>query len=160
MSLACACVGAPLALAGAAPRRDSDGQQCCELCVTLRRLTRCKLPLHKHGAGKICDPCYKALLRPAAASAALTPSAAPAAATASTPPAAPPRSHKRARSDPGEPTRSQHLGTQAQAVTRRIIPPKPTAVKKQRLSQKEQRIMRMLDETVARREVAEATAQH
>jgi len=148
VSLACACVGAPVVGAGLSARKDSFGYQCCELCTTFRRLSRCKGKLHNHGAGKICMNCYNAQHRSAAALA------------APTPPAAPPRSHKRARSDPGEPTRAQHIRTQAQAVTRRITPPKPTAMKKQRLSQKDQRIMRMLDETVARREAAEATAQH
>ena len=56
LSCACACVGAPLATAGATARVDSDGQAACEECG--RRLTRCKGKLYKHGAGKICQRCY------------------------------------------------------------------------------------------------------
>ena len=132
------CAGASLALRGAGPRRDSDGQQCCELCTAPRRLTRCKLPLHKYGAGKICRQCWDGLRRPSVQTAAV------AAATA-----APPRSRKRrAQSDPGE----LLAATASPALTRRITPPTPIAAqKKQRTTRQDDRIMRLLDETHARR---------
>ena len=40
----------------ASSRRDSDGQQICELCPI--RLTKAKGKLHRSGAGKICHCCY------------------------------------------------------------------------------------------------------
>lgn len=70
--------------------------------------------------------------------------------------AAPARSHKcRAASDPGElPAQAASL-----ALTRRVTPPSPVpANKKQRITRQEERIMRQLDETHARRMAAEAVA--
>lgn len=68
--------------------------------------------------------------------------------------AAPARSHKRrAASDPGE------LPAQATApaLTRRVTPPSPVpSTQKQRVTRQEERIMRLLDETHARRMAAEA----
>jgi hypothetical protein len=46
-----------MALIGAGPRKDTDGQPVCERCGT--RWTRCKGKLYKHGAGKMCSNCYK-----------------------------------------------------------------------------------------------------
>jgi hypothetical protein len=68
------------------------------------------------------------------------------------------RGKRRAVSDPGE---SPEPAAPA-ALTRRITPPKPAqASKKQCTTRQEERIMRLLDETHARRmaaEAAEATA--
>ena len=144
------CVGTSCVSSCPGPRVDSAGKQCCELHATPRRLTTCKLPLHKYGAGKICRECWDGLRRPAAEPAAAAP-----------PAADPPRSRKRrrAQSDPGEPTRAQRLRTQPPALTRRITPPKPASMKKQwKAAHTDEEIMRLLDETHARRMAAEAAA--
>jgi len=138
------CAGTAVVLLGPRPRVDSVGKPACELCGS--RLTRCKLPLHKHGAGKICRQCWDGLRRPSVQTAAVAAAAA----------APPPRSRKRrAQSDPGE----LLAGTASPALTRRITPPTPTqAVKKQCTTRQDERIMRLLDETHARRMAAEAAA--
>lgn len=67
-------------------------------------------------------------------------------------PAAPPRSHKRARSDPGEASLAQRPRTQPQAMTSRITPSKGAFLKQQRKSAPaHEAIMRRLEETHARR---------
>lgn len=119
----------------ASPRRDSDGQQICELCPI--RLTKAKGKLHKHGQGHVCQSCYDRRRRPAASLSADAP-------------AATKQSRKRrAQSDPGElAPRTLRL-----ALTHRVTLPQPRPVKKQqRTTRQEQRIMQQLEETVARRE--------
>jgi len=141
------CVGASCVSSCPGPRVDSAGKQCCELHATPRRLTKCKLPLHKYGAGKICRECWDGLRRRAVEPA-----------TAAAPPAADPlRSHKRrrAQSDPGESPDPAALP----ALTRRVTPPKPSSTaKKQYNTRREEQVMRLLEETHARRMAAEAAA--
>ena len=143
-SCACCCAGSSLAPPGAAPRTDSDGQLACEQCG--KRLSRCKRPLHRHVPGHVCDPCFKVLKRTAAA----PPSDAA--------PAAPKQSRKRrAESDPGEPLGARSPSPpRVRPSTYRVTPPTPIAAqKKQRTTRQDDRIMRLLDETHARRMAAQ-----
>ena len=84
------CVGAPHVPSCSGPRVDSSGWPACELCG--RRLSTCKGKLHKRDPGRNCHCCYTKASRSLFAA----------------PPAPSPpevmakRSHKRARSDPGE----------------------------------------------------------
>jgi len=66
---------------------------------------------------------------------------------------APKRSHKRARSDPGEPPSARSPSPRrTRPTTTRITPPTPAAAqKKPRTTRQDDRIMRLLDETHARR---------
>lgn len=150
MSPACRTAAAPPVSVGSSARVDSAGWPACEECG--KRLSRCKGKLHTRDPGRICSSCYIARHRPSAA--------APAAPTAA--PAAPNRSHKRARSDPGEPPApAQRARTQPTTLTHRVAAPKPAtmvAEKQQRITRQEERIMRLLDETHARRMAAEAAA--
>jgi hypothetical protein len=121
-------------------RLDPSGWPACELCG--RRLSTVKH--HRaYGPGRACHPRCKpqgkaaqdAAVSAAAAAAPLTPR------------------KRRAESHPGE------LPAQATppALTRRVTPPSPVpANKKQRITRQEERIMRLLDETHARRMAAEA----
>jgi len=84
-----------------------------------------------------------------------TTAAAVAAAAASAAPAPLTPRKRRVQSDPGE------LPAHATppALTRRVTPPSPVKMsKKQRVTRQEERIMRLLDETHARRMAAEAAA--
>ena len=127
---------------GAGPRVDSDGQQICQLCPV--RLSRAKGKLHRHDPGRICTPCYNKRLRDTSVQPVVSPTAAQVT----------PRK-RRAQSDPGESPES----APSPAITRRITPPKPTpASKKQRAEQREEQIMRLLDETHAQRMAAEQAA--
>ena len=139
------CAGGQVGTAGGTPRRASNGEQLCEECC--RRLSRCKGKLYKKDPGHICQACYNKASRPSFAAADSTASAAA---------VAPPRSHKRrAVSDPGESPEP----AAPPALTRRVTSPPPLpASKKQRMTRQEERIMRQLDETHARRMAAEAAA--
>jgi hypothetical protein len=123
-------------------RVDSAGKQVCEDCG--KRLSRCKGKLHNSGAGKICQSCYNKARNPSSV-------ALPA---ASASPAAFQRSHKRrAESDPGEPLGARSPSPPSvRPSTHRVTPPTPIAAhKKQRTTRQDDRIMRLLDETHARR---------
>jgi hypothetical protein len=122
--------------AGGSARQAPNGQQLCELCPV--RLSRAKGKLHKYGVGHICTTCYnvqKGLVASRSKTAALAP-----------PP--PATKKRRVQSDPGE----QRGDTPPQSMTRRVCPPLPAAALPQpRMTRQEERIMRMLDETHARR---------
>jgi len=74
--------------------------------------------------------------------------------------AAPPRSRKRrADSDPGEPCPRTPSPRRTRPTTTRVTPPMPIAAqKKQRTTRQDVRIMRLLDETHARRMAASAAS--
>ena len=143
------CVDAPLVCAGPVARVDSAGKQVCQRGCG-RRVSR--IPHHRaDGPGRSCHP--KCAPKAAAASAAAPFSDA-------APPAAPKRSHKRARSDPGEPSSERTPSPpRVRPSTRRVTPPAPAqASKKQRTTRQDERIMRLLEETHARRMAAETAA--
>ena len=131
--------GDSMAPHGAGPRVDSDGQQLCELCPV--RLSRAKGTAHVYGFGHICQRCYDRQRRPARAAAIAVAVPAP-----TTP-------HKRrAASDPGEQSPRTPSPRRMRPTTFRITPPEPAPVqKKQRTTRQDDRIMRLLDETHARR---------
>jgi len=135
------CVDAALVIAGSRARVDSFGWPACELCGV--RLNRVKYT-HRHGPGHACHPRCK---RPTGAAA-----AAPAACAAGAAPLTPRK--RRAQSDPGE------LPAQAASVlTRRVTPPYPAPESQhKRVTRRDERIMRLLDETHARRMAAETAA--
>ena len=143
----CVCyfVGNFLVKAGRGPRLDSAGKQICELCPV--RLSRAKGKLYKHEPGMICHACYNGVRRAAVVAAPAEPVA-----------ASKPSRKKRAASDPGESPEPATLP----ALTRRVTPPKPSSTsKKQYNTRREEQIMRLLDETHARRmerDAAEAAA--
>lgn len=141
---ACCCAGAPLLLAGTSEPRMDGKHQLCEKCG--ERLSRVKH--HRaHGPGRACHPRCKLPERTADGAA-----DAPAAAT---PP--PPSRKRRAQSDPGEPRTRTPSPRRTRPTTRRVTPPKPApAPKKQRTTRQEEIIMRLLDETHARRMAAMA----
>jgi len=131
------------AIACDVPRVDSSGEPACEECGRRLRGVKHHRP---HGIGRACAPrCkQKRLLADHIASAA-----------AAVPQPKPSRK-RRATSDPGE---SPEPAT-SQAVTRRVIAPEPASTsKKQYNTRREEQIMRLLDETHARRMAAEAAAQ-
>ena len=136
------CVGDLLVAAGPGPRRDTAGKQICELCGA--RLNRVKH--HRpHGYGRACAPQCKQKKQ------AIDRSAAEAA-------VAPPLRQSRKRravSDPGESPEPEASPT----LTRRIAAPKPASTsRKQYNTRREKQIMRLLDETHARRMAAEEAA--
>jgi len=125
---------------GPRPRYDSAGRQLCQLCPV--RLNRANGKLYLHPPGHICQSCHNRMRKGEAA-----------AASGDTPAAPKPSRKRRAQSDPGE------LPAHATppALTRRVTPPSPVpASKKLRVTRQEERIMRLLDETHARRMAAEA----
>jgi len=136
MTCACCCVGVPRATLGAIARRDSDGQPACELCG--RRLSKVK-HTHRHGPGHACHPRCKARARPSKDEAVPV-----AAAVASVTPR-----KRRAASDPGE----LPAVAASPVRSRRIMPAKPAPLNKK---QRADKIMRLLEETHARRMAAEA----
>lgn len=128
---------------GAGPRVDSSGERCCQDCGTRR--SRCKGKLYKREPGFICHPCYDVKRRPAGAKAAAEPVVRLASSSRK----------RRALSDPGEPPLPR-LRTEQPVITHRVTPPKPAPThKKQRTTRSEEEISRLLDETVARRMVAQ-----
>lgn len=136
-----------MASLGARPRVDPDGQLRCELCPI--RLSRAKGKLYKYGAGRICHACYDKQQRPAAADAPVA--AAPASAT--------PRK-RRAESDPGELRQRTPSPRRTRPATQRVTLPEPASVQTQRrMTRQEERIMRLLDETHARRMAAQQQQQ-
>jgi hypothetical protein len=124
------------------PRHDSAGKAICELCPV--RLSKAKGKLYLYPPGRICGACHMKLKRGKA-----TP-ALPVAAAVSK------QSRKRrAASDPGESPEPATL----QALTRRVKAPEPVSTsKKQYNTRREEQIMRLLDETHARRIAAEEAA--
>jgi hypothetical protein len=123
---------------------DSAGKPACELCG--RRLADVKH--HRaHGIGRACTPRCKP--RGQVAPIAVAP------ATAAAQPAANPRKRRGADSDPGE-----QPAAAKRPMTRRVALPKPAPVQKQpRIARSHEEVMRLLDETVARRMAYEAATQ-
>jgi hypothetical protein len=136
-------VGNCLVAAGPGPRRDTAGKPVCERCPV--RLSRAKGKLHKHGAGYICTACFDKQRRGTSS-------------TITALPVGTAQSRKRrATSDPGESPEP----AASSALTRRIAAPKSAATRgKQYNTRRDEHIMRLLDETHARRLAAEATAAH
>ena len=144
MCCECCCVDAPRVVEGS-PCMDASGlHQLCELCG--RRLSKVKH--HRpHGPGRACAPQCKQKQR-------FLESNTPAAAAG--PPAKQSRK-RRAASDPGESPEP----AASPALTRRIAAPKPAATSRQQYNtRREEQIMRLLDETHARRMAADAAASH
>jgi hypothetical protein len=137
------CVRVSVPLVSPTPRKTADGHAACELCG--RQLSKVKH--HRpHGPGRACAPQCKQK-RPSAGNFA-------AAAAAVVPPTKPSRK-RRAQSDPGESPEP----AASQALTRRINAPESTPTsKKQYNTRREEQIMRLLDETHARRMAAEKAA--
>jgi hypothetical protein len=125
-------VGAALVSARPVARVDSSGKPACELCG--RRLADVK-HVHRHGPGHACHPRCKGAQQQSASGAAAAPPK--------------PARKRRAESDPGEERAPP-------ALTRRVKAPAPAAAIKKQRTRREERIMRQLDETVARREAWEA----
>jgi hypothetical protein len=143
--MSCACCRAVALQHFEAPsaRRTNSGKPACELCG--RQLGKVK-HTHKHGPGHACHPRCKPREQT------VEREAAPAAAAA-----APVATRKRrATSDPGESPEP----AATQAFAHRVIAPEPASTsKKQYNTRREGQIMRLLDETHARRIAAEeATA--
>jgi hypothetical protein len=135
------CAGFPRVVKGS-PRMDASGlNQLCELCG--RRLSKVKH--HRaHGPGRACTPRCKPRQQMFELQAASAAAAAPVATR-----------KRRATSDPGE---SPEPAT-SQTLTRRVIAPEPASTsKKQYNTRREEQIMRLLDETHARRMRAEEAA--
>lgn len=132
-SVALLCAVESVATPGAKARRDSDGQPICESCPV--RLSRAKGKLHLHGPGHVCHKCYTKHQR----------------AALPRPPADTPSTKKRrAQSDPDESSQPPQP-----ALTRRVRLPRPAAAAIiQNRTREEERVMRLLEETVARREAA------
>ena len=133
------CEGMALVSARPVSRVDSAGKPACELCG--RRLADVK-HIHRHGPGHACHPRCKTGRHRGDSTAAPAGTA-----------TAPKQSRKRrAQSDPGE------LRTpsppRVRSITPRVTAPMPAAAATTgpRSTRQEERIMRMLDETVARRE--------
>jgi hypothetical protein len=131
-------------LAAPSARQTSSGKQACELCG--RQLGKVKH--HRpHGPGRACTPRCKQPQQTVKSEAA--------SATAVAPPVT--TRKRRATSDPGESPEP----AAPSALTRRIAAPKPAATsRKQHNTRQEEHIMRLLDETHARRMAAEAAATH
>jgi len=141
VSCACCCVAAPLPMSAMVARTLPSGAPACEICG--RQLTKVK-HTHRHGPGHACHPRCKRHVQTDEHSAA----------TASVLP--PKQSRKRrATSDPGqspEPAASQSL-------TRRVTATEPSSSSKMQYNTRRgERIMRLLEETHARRMAAEAAA--
>jgi len=123
-----------------APRQTADGHAACELCG--RQLSKVKHH-HRCGPGHACHPRCKQRGQP------VRNQQVPVTATA---PAVTPRK-RRATSDPGELPKQPAV----QALTHRVTAAEPaSASKKQYNTRREEQIMRLLDETHARRMAAEA----
>ena len=144
--LMCASLDAEFSLVayGPGPRRDRAGKQICELCGA--RLSRVKH--HRpHGPGRACTPRCKQSQQTVKSEAASATDVAPPVTTRK----------RRATSDPGESPEP----AAPSALTRRIAAPKPAATsRKQHNTRQKEQIMRLLDETHARRVAAEAAATH
>ena len=124
-------VGALRATVGATPRVDSDGQPACELCD--RRLSKVKYT-HPHNLGRACHPRCKPSKRAVDDDAPKEPPAV--------------RSHKRAKSDPGE----KIALTATRTRPHRITAPKPLAPPpKPRISKPTVDVSSLLDQAHARR---------
>ena len=118
------CAGISAGLTRAHALVDASRNQLCEKCR--RRL--CDVKHHRaHESGRVCHPQCKSKKR--------APSAAPLTAAVA------PHSHKRARSDPGEPQMP------VRATAHRVQPERPeTRYKKQKTTEANE-ITRLLDET-------------
>jgi hypothetical protein len=127
---------------GMCPRCDTDGQPICELCPV--RLSRAKGKLHKHGAGHICANCYnrkRGLVGGGSVSAAAVSPSAP--------------KKRRVQSDPGQQREAappQAVVLHAQSIETAV------AHTQSRVTRQQGNIMRLLDETHARRMVYLASA--
>jgi hypothetical protein len=128
--------------AGSAARVNEFGQQLCELCGA--RLNRVKS--HRpHAPGRACAPRCKPRQQTSKREAAPVAAAAATVATRK----------RRATSDPGEPLEP----AAPQAITRRVVAPEPASTSKNQYNtRREEQIMRLLDETHARRMAAEEAA--
>ena len=135
-------VGAPVVSCRPAARVDSAGKPACELCG--RRLANVKH--HRpRGPGRVCAPQCKQKRQSVDSSAAAAAAVSP-----------PKQSRKRrSASDPGESPEP----VASQALTHRVVAsePAPTS-KKQYNTRREEQIMRLLDQTHARRMAAEEAA--
>ena len=133
-------VGVPLAISCATARMDSSGEPACELCGRRLRSVKHHRP---YGPGRACAPQCKQKRQLGDSAVAAAPAAA----------AAPPLTRKRrAQSDPGEPRPRTPSPRRTRPTTIRVAPPMPIAAqKKQRTPRQDDRIMRLLDETHARR---------
>jgi hypothetical protein len=142
MFCALLCVEAPLVSARPAARMDSAGKPACELCG--RRLADVKHQ-HRHGLGHACHPRCKPRQQTSNREAAHAAAAAPATSR-----------KRRAASDPGESPEP----AATQPLTRRVNAPEPASTsKKQYNTRREEQIMRLLNETHARRMAAEEAAE-
>jgi hypothetical protein len=123
-------------------RRTHSGKPACELCG--RQLGKVKH--HRpHGLGRACAPQCKQKKQLMECKAAIAAAAAAPVATRK----------RRATSDPGESPEP----ASSQALTRRVVAPDPAPTsKKQYNTRREELIMRLLDETHARRMAAEKAA--
>jgi ribosome-binding protein aMBF1 (putative translation factor) len=140
VSCACCCVDATRVCVGLLARVDSAGKPVCELCG--RRLSKVK-HVHKHGPGHACHPRCKVQQQTPKSEA--TPVAA--AVSRVTP------RKRRAASDPGQSPEPAAV----QALTHRITATEPASTSKMQYNtRREEQIMRLLDETHARRIAAEA----
>jgi hypothetical protein len=138
-------VGALLVQRGAGPRMDGHRNQLCELCG--QRLSRVK-HTREYGAGRACHPRCKLSKRAADEAAGAAPAVT----------AAPKGKKRRAASDPGEAPVNKP-SPRPQPTTRRVIPsPAVSTEKKQHRTRLEEKILRQLEETAARREAALAAA--
>ena len=144
MCCASLCSGAPLGEAGQHPRRNTAGKQLCELCR--QRLDRVKH--HRpHGVGRACAPRCKPTKHAITGDDASVPQTAE-------------RSHKRARSDPGEslpavtePLNLTRLRVRAPRVKAPPSPPPPPAKKAHIIPAN---VSLLLDQAHARRMAAAA----
>jgi hypothetical protein len=140
MTCACCCAAVSLVPSGTGEPRMDGKHQLCEECG--ERLSRVK---HRHrcGPGYACHPQCKQkkhLMESRTAGAAAVPL---------------PSRKRRAASDPGESPEP----AASQAITRRVVAPEPAPTsKKQYNTRREEQIMRLLDETHARRIAAEEAA--
>ena len=115
MYCAYCCVGAPFPPVSSAPKRTADGMPACENCG--RQLSKVKYT-HPHEPGRACHPRCKSSKRTVND------------VTVKQPPAA--RSHKRAKSDPGEEIPLTATRTRPHRITAPRTPaptPKPRLVK-------------------------------
>jgi hypothetical protein len=138
------CVDTLLVSACLVARVDSAGKPACEECG--RRLTSCKGKLYKRNPGYVCQRCFNYTWRT------------PVSGAIPAPIAIEKQSRKRrASSDPGESPEP----AAPSAITRRIAAPKSAATyTKQHNTRRKEHIMRLLDETHARRVATEAAATH
>lgn len=136
-----------MATNGAGPRRDTDGQQICELCPA--RISRVKH--HRpHGLGRACQK--HAIIKSASSAFVSDSDGAAASASASTA-SRPQRKRRRAESDPGE--QSEHTPGRLRVRAIKAV----VRDKKKQKQEKEAAITALLDAAHARRVAAMALEQ-